>query len=304
MTVAPGQTTIGFVGMGNMGVPMAACLAGRGFDLVVTDIDRSAAERFHAAHGGRVVERADIAADVDVLILMLPNGKIVRDFLLGGDAPPARSLKPGSIVIDMSSSAPTGTRELGATLQGLGISLVDAPVSGGVKRAQDGTLAIITGGDEALLQKLAPIFEAMAKSVIRVGPLGSGHAMKALNNYVSATGLIAACEALRVAQQFGIDGPSAINVLNASTGRSNSTEHKLGQFVFSEAYNSGFTLGLMRKDLATAIDLAKELHIDLPLGEHVVDIWQDAEKRLGGSADHTEIDRMIGVPGREAGAKP
>ena len=171
--------------------------------------------------------------------------------------------------------------------------MVDAPVSGGVAGARSGKLAIMTGGDEEVVKGLTPIFDAMAKAIVHVGSLGSGHAMKALNNYVSAAGLLASCEALRVAQHFGIAGERVVEVLNASTGRNNSTENKLGQFVLSEAYNSGFTIGLMHKDLATALDLAKELKIDLPLGDRFVEIWQEAEHALGRNADHTEIVRMV-----------
>jgi len=302
MNAAPASLRIGFVGMGNMGIPMAACLVNRGFDVAVNDIDPAASARFCATHKAKALSRAEIARNSDVLILMLPNGKIVRDYLLDGGADaPLQLLAPGSTVIDMSSSAPTGTQEVGRILAERKINFVDAPVSGGVARAKTGQLAIITGGDEKVLQDMQPVFDAMARSVIHVGPLGSGHAMKALNNYVSAMGLLASCEALRVAEQFGIKGERAIEVLNASTGKNNSTEHKLAQFVLSGSYSSGFTLGLMRKDLATALALANEMAVDIPLGERCIEIWQQAEKELGGAADHTEIDRMIHLPDKRPG---
>jgi 3-hydroxyisobutyrate dehydrogenase len=293
---------VGFVGLGNMGAPMAAHLIEGGFTVLVNDVDAAAMERFHAAHGGRVATRAEIGGLCDVLILMLPDGKIVRDFLLaeGAGPTPADALKPGSIVIDMSSSAPLGTRDVGAVLAERHVALVDAPVSGGVARARTGTLAVMAGGEAATIERLQPIFARLAKTVTHVGPLGSGHAMKALNNYVSAAGLLAACEALRVAETFGIEGERVIEVLNASTGRNNSTEHKIGQFVLSGTYASGFTLGLMRKDLATALDLAHQMKVDLPLAEHFVGIWADAERKLGRAADHTEIDRMVSAPPRPA----
>lgn len=298
MSALPASRRIGFVGMGNMGIPMAACLVNRGFDVAVNDIDPAASARFCAAHKAKALSRTEIARHSDILILMLPNGKIVRDYLLEGgiNEAPLHLMAPGSVVIDMSSSAPTGTQEVGRILAEKNIHFVDAPVSGGVSRAKTGQLAIITGGDETVLRDLQPVFDAMARSVIHVGTLGSGHAMKALNNYVSAMGLLASCEALRVAQQFGIKGERAVEVLNASTGKNNSTEHKLAQFVLSGTYSSGFTLGLMRKDLATALALAKEMSVDIPLGERCIDIWQQAEKSLGGAADHTEIDRMIQLP--------
>jgi 3-hydroxyisobutyrate dehydrogenase len=202
-------------------------------------------------------------------------------------------MRQGAVVIDMSSSAPIGTRELGEALARFDVTLVDAPVSGGVSRAITGTLAIIVGGEPAAVDALRPLFDALGRSALHVGTLGAGHAMKALNNYVSATGLVAACEAVRVAEQFGIDPGKAVEVLNQSTGRNNSTETKLAQFVLSETYASGFTLGLMRKDLATALDLAHGIGAPVLLADDVVELWSKAETELGKGADHTEIDRLL-----------
>jgi 3-hydroxyisobutyrate dehydrogenase len=133
----------------------------------------------------------------------------------------------------------------------------------------------------------------MGKAIIETGVLGSGHAMKALNNYVSATGLLAACEALKVGADFGIAPERIIAVLNASTGRNNSTENKMMQFVVSKQFNSGFSLGLMRKDITIAMDLSKRLGSKTLLGETLLKSWADAEAKLGGTADHTEIFRML-----------
>jgi 3-hydroxyisobutyrate dehydrogenase len=140
----------------------------------------------------------------------------------------------------------------------------------------------------------------MGKSIIETGMLGSGHAMKALNNYVSAAGLLAACEALKVGADFGIAPDKIVAVLNASTGKNNSTENKLMQFIVSGLFNSGFSLGLMRKDINIATDLAKSLGSDTLLGEVLLKSWADAEAKLSGAADHTEIYRMLE---RAGGAK-
>jgi 3-hydroxyisobutyrate dehydrogenase len=288
--------TIGFVGLGNMGYPMAANLAGRGFGLVVLDANRDAVDRFVDAYGAAAaVDAIDLARRVDVLILMLPNGSIVRDVLLKDKAgvTAASQLKAGSVVIDMSSSAPLGTRELGEILAGMGISMIDAPVSGGVARAKTGMLAVMAGGDPVLVETLAPVLDAMCGACIHVGPLGSGHAMKALNNYVSAAGLLAACEAIRVAEKFGIDGQRALDALNASTGRNNSTENKIGQFVLSETYGSGFSYALMRKDLETALSLARDLQMSVPLAECFIPLCSSGEDVVGKQADHTEIARLV-----------
>lgn len=290
------QYDIAFVGLGNMGVPMAAALCADGYNLTVYDLNQDTVAQFAREHGAGTDPEA--LENADIVILMLPNGTIVRDFLLAEDERTgsfASRMKPGAVVIDMSSSAPNGTHNLGEAMAPFGIDVIDAPVSGGVSRARTGKLAIMTGGDEAVVARIRPLLESMSSSITHCGRLGSGHAMKALNNYVSAAGLVAACEALRVAQHFGIDGERAIEVLNSSTGRNNSTENKLAQFVLPESYDSGFSLGLMRKDLAAAVELAAEMKMDLPLGAHLLSIWQTGEATLGVDADHTAIARLVRI---------
>jgi 3-hydroxyisobutyrate dehydrogenase len=166
-------------------------------------------------------------------------------------------------------------------------------VSGGVKRAIDGTLAIMVGGDHRTFEKVRPVFDAMGKSIFHAGPLGAGHAAKALNNYVSAAGLAAAAEAVAIGGRFGIDPNALVDILNASTGRNNSTENKLKQFVIPEKFTSGFSLALMAKDIRTADDLAHQIGVAAPLADEVASLWDGALKTLGPSADHTEIGRHL-----------
>jgi 3-hydroxyisobutyrate dehydrogenase len=198
----------------------------------------------------------------------------------------------GSVIIDMSSSAPVGTRKLGEDLRVHGISLIDAPVSGGVKGAVAGTLAIMIGGDKSIADRCDGLLSAMGKRFY-VGPLGSGHAAKVLNNYVSAAGLAAAAEAVLVAQRFGIEPQTLIDVINASTGRNNSTENKFTQFILNGRFNSGFALGLMAKDLALAMEVAEACAVPAELGHACLDLWKKAEREVGGAADHTEIARYV-----------
>ncbi len=162
-----------------------------------------------------------------------------------------------------------------------------------MKRAIDGSLAITAGGDPAVTAREKPLLLTMGKAIIETGTLGSGHAMKALNNYVSAAGLLAACEALKVGADFGIAPDKIVAVLNASSGKNNSTENKLMQFVTSGLFNSGFSLGLMKKDINIATDLAKSLGSDTLLGEALLKSRADTEAKFGGAADHTEIYRML-----------
>jgi 3-hydroxyisobutyrate dehydrogenase len=162
-----------------------------------------------------------------------------------------------------------------------------------VKRAIDGSLAIMVGGDPEIIARVRPLLETMGKSIFTTGAVGSGHAMKALNNYVSAAGLTAACEALQIGERFGLDPGLMTDILNASTGRNNSTEVKLKPFVIPKNYASGFSLGLMAKDLRTADDLARHLRIPAPLSAEVSALWDEALAALGPQADHTAIDRFV-----------
>jgi 3-hydroxyisobutyrate dehydrogenase len=286
---------VGFVGIGNMGTPMAGHLCAAGWRVTVYDTDAKRGADFVAKHGGSVASTlAELGAASDVVITMLPDGKIVRRVVLGdgGDCL-AKGLAKGATIIDMSSSAPVGTRELGAELQRLGIALLDAPVSGAVKGAVAGKLSIMVGGDKALAERMDPVLAAMGKR-IHVGPLGSGHAAKVLNNMVSAAGMATAAEAVVVARQFGIEPQTLVDVLNASTGKNNATENKFSQYILNNAFNSGFALALMVKDLALAVDVAKACGVPADLSQACLKVWAAAQAELGSNADHTEIAKHVG----------
>jgi 3-hydroxyisobutyrate dehydrogenase len=293
MTALDPPSRIGFIGLGNMGRPMAARLAGAGYGLHVNDRDEALARGFVAAHGGKVAPSiAVLASAADAVITMLPDGKAVREVALGREGL-IGALSPGSVLIDMSSSDPVGTRELGAALLANEIHLVDAPVSGGVQRAKDGSLSTMVGGDESVIARVRPVLETMAKHLFLTGPLGSGHAMKALNNLVSAGGLWIASEALLIGKRFGLAPERIIDILNASTGRNNSTENKFKQHILSRGFASGFSLGLMAKDLRVAADLAAATGQSSPLTRICAELWNEAANRLGGSQDHTAIIKFL-----------
>lgn len=294
MTAGGRKERVGFIGIGKMGLPMASRIAAQGYPLYVYDTREAAlkaiCDRTAARAQGNLKE---IGKNCDIVILMLPDSTVVRQVLFGEKEALAAHLSRGSVVIDMGSSDPSVTREIGPRLKEAGVGFIDAPVSGGVKRAIDGSLAIMVGGESAVIARVKPLLSTMGKSIIETGMLGSGHAMKALNNYVSAAGLVAACEALKVGSDFGIAPEKIIAVLNASTGKNNSTENKMMQFVVSRRFNSGFSLGLMRKDIRIAVDLAKSTGSKTLLGGVLLKSWADAEAQLGGAADHTEIFRLL-----------
>jgi 3-hydroxyisobutyrate dehydrogenase len=274
---------------------MARRLAEAGYRLVVSDKNEDTVRGFLAAHGARAsADRslAELGRSVEVVITMLPDGKTVREVALG-ESGFAAGLSAGSIVIDMSSSDPVGTRELGEELAKHNIELIDAPVSGGVKRAEEGSLTAMVGGDVELIGRVRPMLDTMAKQIFLTGPLGSGHAMKALNNLVSAAGLWIAAEALLIGKHFGLASTTMVDVLNASTGRNNSTENKFKQQILSRAFSSGFSLGLMAKDLRTAQDLATATGSFAPFTRECAALWNEAVGKLGESADHTAAVRIL-----------
>ena len=298
---------IGFVGLGNMGAPMARRLAQGGFAVLAHDIRAEVAAALSGEVDGiqAMAELGALGEVCGIVITMLPDAAAVRQVVLGetGRSGLARSLARGSTVIDMSSSAPAATLALGEVLQTLGIYMVDAPVSGGVLRARDGSLTIMAGGSAERIDSLAPIFACLGQ-VQRTGTLGSGHAMKALNNYVSAAGLLAVCEALIVARRFGLDPKVANDVLKSSTGRNNTTDRKVESFMLSRSFDSGFALALLRKDVGMAQDLAGQLALDAPWLQACKGLLDEAAGALGETADHTEAlvfleRRLAGETGGE-----
>ena len=274
-----------------MGTPMVRCLARAGYKLALKDANDEVTQALCAELGAHAVD-ADMASDLDLLITMLPNSDIVDAVLLKDGW--AGRLSRGATVIDMSSSIPTRSRALAETLEETGVRYLDAPVSGGVKRATDGTLAILVGGDAELLETWRGVLETMGDSVLHIGPAGSGHAAKALNNFVSASGLMATVEALHVAKRFGIAPEAMTRVLNASSGQTNTSRNKVEQFMLSGTFGSGFSLKLMDKDLGIARDLAASVSYPLQFGEHGIDHWHRIAEGVDPATDHTEIYTLMG----------
>lgn len=279
---------IGFIGLGNMGAPMSANLAKAGFKLTVYDADSELARRHAAAIGANAATSlAELGRNCDVVVTMLPTGAIVKKVLLE-DGGLSSHLSRGSLVIDMSSSEPIGSREFAAALGEKGIGFIDAPVSGAVPRAITGTLSIMAGTDDAArLERARPVLMAMGQKVFETGGIGSGHALKALNNYVAAAGFAAASEALIVGERFGLDPKIALDVINVSTGRNFSTESTIKSQVLTGEFASGFQLQLLTKDVGIAADLAKQTGGGMPLVKRTAKWWRQASEKMGGEKDHT-----------------
>ncbi len=289
---------IGFAGIGAMGTPMAGNLARAGYKVVAFDLDAARTEKLAGEHGVAVAASlAELGAASDIIITMLPDGKAVRTALCGNSDGFSNCIleraKNNTLVIDMSSSSPMGTRELGDVLAKRGLQFIDAPVSNGVKGAVAATLSIMVGGDRDIFERVKPMLEKMGSQIYFAGPLGAGHAIKALNNYVSAAGLIAASEAMHAGEAFGIDPNVIVDIINTSSGMNNTTKNKCKQYMLSGAYNAGFSTGLMAKDVRTALEIAEAMHTSTTFAKPTADVWNAMEQKLGFIADHTEMHRFL-----------
>jgi 3-hydroxyisobutyrate dehydrogenase len=288
-TSARQELTIGFVGLGNMGWPMARNLHAAGFGLIVRDLAAATEKRFAAEHPGvAVAEAPDAFAAAGIVVTMMPSGAEVQDALLrwrGGIGP---ALREGTLVVEMSSSDPSDTLRLAAELERFGVRVVDAPVSGGVPRAVTGELAIMVGGaaaDVARAQQVLRVLGDPARQFV-TGGAGSGHAMKALNNYVAAATHCATAEALVAGKRFGLDPRTMIDIINASTGRS-FVSGTFGSEILTGRYGTGFALGLLAKDVRIATRVAAAAGLDAPVVTLVDERWAQALNDLGPAADHT-----------------
>ena len=287
------MATIGFAGLGNMGTPMVARLTAAGHRLRVYDVDPAARARHEGMDGVAVVGRVTQIADgADAVILMLPDSAVVAQVLLAGGL--LEHVASSAVVIDMSSSVPARTRELAAAAAQRGVTLIDAPVSGGVAGARSGSLTIMAGGPADVLERVRPVLEVLGSHVVHAGTMvGAGHAIKALNNLMSAAHLLASSEALLAGRQFGLDPDVMLTIVNSSSGRSGSTQVKWPKFILPEAYDSGFGLRLMLKDMRIALELEQQVGVPAPLGQAAVAAWATAAQDLPPAADHTEIARWL-----------
>ncbi len=293
-----GEISVGFIGIGTMGKPMAAHIGAAGFALHVQDIDPAAAREFAETHGATAHPTPlAVAGAADLVVTMLPTGADVRAVALGPDGIAegfsAKSPAANPTLIDMSSSEPAGTVALAAELAARGVDMLDAPVSGGLAKAIDGTLTLMVGGGEDVIERCRPVLSAMGTEIIRAGDAGAGHAIKAINNLLNAIGLLAGGEALMIGKRFGLSPDVMLDVINVSTGRNHATEHKFRRHILSRGFASGFSLDLMVKDLGIALGLADETGTPTPFSALALELWKNAQRDLGPGHDHTEIVRWV-----------
>jgi 3-hydroxyisobutyrate dehydrogenase len=283
---------VGFVGLGRMGWPMASNLANAGVALVVHDADGDVSAAFAREHGATAASAPADFTGVTRVVTMLPDDRAVQEALLRWEGGIASALEAGAVIVDMSSSRPEGTKALEDAVRQRGVGVVDAPVSGGVPRAKDATLSIMVGGDDRDVEPVMALLEVLGGHLYRTGPLGSGHAMKALNNFVSGTAYLAMAEALEVGRHFGLSPETIVEIVNTSTGRSFTSEVVYAQHVVTEAYDTGFRLGLLAKDVHIAEELARTAGVDARLLREADRRWAEADEGLGGESDHSEAHRQ------------
>lgn len=288
------MSNVALIGLGNMGTPMSRRLvdAGnrvRGFDLV-----EAARERLRAGGGEPAATAAEAAAEATAVILMLPSSAIVEAVV--EELLEAGAIGPQTLVVDMSSSEPTRTQALAERLAAAGIAFADAPVSGGVRGAERGSLTIMLGARDEDRERAHALLAPLGR-VVDCGDVGAGHALKALNNLLSATHLWATSEAMQAGIRFGLDPEVMLSVLNGSSGRSGSTEHKWPSFIVPGTFDSGFGLRLMLKDMRIATGLAEQVGAPSRLGADAVELWAEAAEGLAPDADHTRVAEWIAARG-------
>jgi 3-hydroxyisobutyrate dehydrogenase len=282
--------TVLFIGVGRMGGPMAMRLREAGVPLAVADLSEDALAPFRALGVPAAATGCDLPGSV--VISMLPTAAHVREALLG-EAGAGRGSQPRQTVIDMTSATPAATVKLGRELGALGIGLMDAPVSGGTAGALAGTLTAMVGGERAAFDRHEALLERMCATVRFVGPLGAGHTLKALNNYLSAVTLWSSCEALLIGTRLGLEPRAMLEVWSHGSGRSHAVDFKLPRHVLTRSFDFGQSLELFCKDIGIAVDLAREAGVTAPALAAADANWHLAKSSLGSAEDITSVMKLL-----------
>lgn len=285
--------SVAFIGLGKMGFPMAMSLLRAKIEVHVYDV--AAADNIKLAQEAGAINEANLeklARSAQFIICMLPNGEVLRDILFGPTNLQS-FIQPGSILMDMSTSNPKHTQLTCAELASHNISMMDAPVMGGVAFAKDASLDFLVGGDPGLIEKCQPIFNAIGRSVTHCGPIGSGHALKALTNYINAAAMMSVVEAINIGKTFGMDEQvMAKSLIDTCTGRNHPIVKKVIPKILTGTYDSGMVISLLEKDLTIAADIARQTQSEHPLLDGDLEILSTMVKRLGPNVDQTEVAKF------------
>jgi 2-hydroxy-3-oxopropionate reductase len=290
--------TIGFIGLGIMGRPMAKNLLKAGHPLVVHSRSRGPVDDVVKAGARAASSPKEVASQCDVLITMLPNSPDVDQVALGKDGI-IEGAKAGLIFIDMSTISPIVSQKVGKALAAKGVKMLDAPVSGGEKGAIDGALSIMVGGDKETFETVLPIFQAMGKTITLLGPLGFGGFTKLANQIIVAVNLTALGEALTLAKKAGLDRALTLKALGGGLAGSKCLEQKTPNYV-AGTYNPGFKIDLHFKDLGLIMESGRALGVPLPCTAIVQELFNAMRVKGGGGLDHsgviTLLEELAGLP--------
>ena len=285
---------IGFIGLGVMGTPMAGHLANAGHALTVLDIDRAKAERLAASYPNVTIAQTprEVAEVSDFVVTMLPSGEYVRDVALG-PAGLIEGFEGGELLIDTSSCEPWITVETARALAAKRVAMVDSATSGAEMGAKAATLVFMLGGDESAVARARPVLEILGRHQFHLGPIGAGHAMKSINNTITAMTLAATAEGLVVGKKLGLDPNVMTDVLNVSTGMSWITQTHIKQRITNRAFDDPFKLELMVKDIRIALELARRERANVPFWSLGQEIWREADEEAGRGASVSELVRHV-----------
>jgi 3-hydroxyisobutyrate dehydrogenase len=282
-----------FLGLGAIGRPMAARIAGAGMPLAVWNRTSERAAAFAAEHRARHAKTpGDAARDADVIVTCLSTSPDVYSLLEGDDGLLA-GVKRGAVVVDCTSGDPGTSRKIAQRLAERGAQFLDAPVSGGVGGAEKGILTVMIGGDEGVLDRARPVIETFGQKIVHCGSIGAGDTVKAVNQAFLAIHLLSAAEGLATLVKEGVDPGKALEVINASSGRSNSSMNLIPERVLTRAFPRTFRLALLEKDIGIAAGLARDNRVPAPVTQLTADVFRIARGELGEVADHVEIVKMV-----------
>ena len=293
--MTPDYGKIGFFGLGAMGRPMVENLAKDGYPLIVYDVNKNACQGMEEYDNVEIAESPEqIAKKCKVILLSVPNSKIVTNVLLNPQTGLIRFLREGTTIIDMTSSNPLDTKKTGEALAAAKINFLDAPVSGAPLGAINKTLAVMVGGEKELYDQYLPLFKSMGSSKIHyVGKLANGHAIKALNNLLSSITFVATGEVLILGKKLGLSPAVMLDVFNSSTSRSYTTEIKFPKYILSRTFDAKATVETFYKDIENALDCAKDELVSQYIGGINEQMWRNAMSKGLGKEDYTILIKLM-----------
>lgn len=284
---------VAFLGLGAIGTPMARHLISPAWSLTVWNRTAAKAEAFARAHGCTVAATPAAAArDADVVITCLPSSREVESLMAAADGL-LDALAPNSVLVDCTSGDPATSRRLATVLAARGVHFIDAPVSGGTAGAESATLTVMVGGDAAVFARVRDVLDAFGEKLVHCGPVGAGHALKAVNNALLAMHIWSTAEGLATLKKAGVDPTLALEVINASSGRSNASMNLFPARVLSRAFPRTFRLALLDKDVGIAAQVARDTATSSPLMQLTAELFRTAHTLLGEEADHVEAVKCV-----------